>query len=366
MSSTGSDRGMVLQQLDRLFRDGTLAGLGDGQLLERYRTRRDEAAFAALVELHGPMVLGLCRRYLRDPRDIEDAFQATFLVLVRKAAGIRDGGLLANWLYGVAVRAGIAGLAIPFCSCCRTREQAYRCSRGRSFRGYRSMLGIGICARSGIEQAAGEVSCSAGVVLLTRANSRPGRGERWRTCPVGTVLKPDGPRAAHLLKRRSHSPGICANRRPLRSRPRPDGTSPHRDHASPPGRSHGRSSLRNRLIANTASGRCLSDRPRNDPRSSHVHETCTIEMDRPRRGGHRPLGRRGRRSGRRQGTGPPWSAGNHPRAGRDHKPAGSRVDGNRFDNDPLHAILAIDRRATPRPGKPDRPHLSLEWDHARV
>ena len=98
------DRGVVLQQLDRLFRDGTLAGLGDGQLLERFRTRRDEAAFESLVELHGPMVLGLCRRYLRDPRNIEDAFQATFLVLVRKAPGIRDGGLLANWLYGVALR----------------------------------------------------------------------------------------------------------------------------------------------------------------------------------------------------------------------------------------------------------------------
>src|SRR6266404_5186733 len=102
MSST--DRGMVLQQLDRLFRDGTLAGLGDGQLLERYRTRRDEAAFLALVELHGPMVLGLCRRFLRDPRDIEDAFQATFLVLVRKAPAIHDGGLLSSWLYGVAYR----------------------------------------------------------------------------------------------------------------------------------------------------------------------------------------------------------------------------------------------------------------------
>ena len=82
---------MVLQQLDRLFSEGTLAGLGDGQLLERYLTRRDEVAFETLVELHGPMVLGVCRRFLRDPRDIEDAFQATFLILVRKAPGIRDG-----------------------------------------------------------------------------------------------------------------------------------------------------------------------------------------------------------------------------------------------------------------------------------
>ena len=99
-----SGRGIVLRQIDRLFREGTLGGLGDGQLLERYLTRRDETAFEALVDLHGPMVLGLCRRMLRDPRDIEDAFQATFLVLVRKAPAIRDRSLLSSWLYGVAFR----------------------------------------------------------------------------------------------------------------------------------------------------------------------------------------------------------------------------------------------------------------------
>jgi RNA polymerase sigma factor (sigma-70 family) len=97
-------RGIVLRQMGRLFGDGTLTGLGDGQLLERYLTRRDDDAFEALVDLHGPMVLGLCRRMLRDPRDIEDAFQATFLVLVRKAPAIRDRNLLSNWLYGVAYR----------------------------------------------------------------------------------------------------------------------------------------------------------------------------------------------------------------------------------------------------------------------
>ena len=59
------------------------------------------------MDLHGPMVLGLCRRMLRDPRDIEDAFQATFLVLVRKAPAIRDRDLLANWLYGVAYRVAV-------------------------------------------------------------------------------------------------------------------------------------------------------------------------------------------------------------------------------------------------------------------
>ena len=94
----------VFQQLDRLYRDGTLSGLGDGQLLERYLTRGDEDAFEALVNLHGPMVLGVCRRVLRDPRDIEDAFQATFLILVRKASTIRDRPHLSNWLFGVAYR----------------------------------------------------------------------------------------------------------------------------------------------------------------------------------------------------------------------------------------------------------------------
>jgi RNA polymerase sigma factor (sigma-70 family) len=101
---SGIHRGTVYQQIDRLYRDGTLAGLDDAQLLERYLTERDEAAFETLVNLHGPMVLGVCRRVLRDPKDIEDAFQATFLVLVRKAPAIRDRELLANWLYGVAFR----------------------------------------------------------------------------------------------------------------------------------------------------------------------------------------------------------------------------------------------------------------------
>src|SRR5271156_4571508 len=112
----------VYQQIDRLYRDGTLSGLGDGQLLERYLAVGDEAAFEALVELHGPMVLGLCRRFLRDPRDIEDAFQATFLVLVRKAPVIRDGALLANWLYGVALR--VASRARANLLRRRGREQA--------------------------------------------------------------------------------------------------------------------------------------------------------------------------------------------------------------------------------------------------
>src|SRR5262245_9590045 len=92
----------VLEHLRRavLRRDG--AGLTDGQLLADYLRRRDEAALTALVGRHGPMVWGVCRRVLGNDHDAEDAFQATFLVLVRKAGSIASRELLANWLYGVA------------------------------------------------------------------------------------------------------------------------------------------------------------------------------------------------------------------------------------------------------------------------
>src|SRR5438094_3671828 len=83
-----------------LLRDG--AGRTDGQLLQDYISRCDETALAALVHRHGPMVWGVCRRVLTNYHDAEDAFQATFLVLVRRAASIASPELLANWLYGVA------------------------------------------------------------------------------------------------------------------------------------------------------------------------------------------------------------------------------------------------------------------------
>jgi RNA polymerase sigma factor (sigma-70 family) len=83
----------------------------DGQLLECFVTCRDEAAFEALVRRHGPMVLGVCRRVLNLAQDAEDAFQATFLVLVRKANSIHQRELLGNWLYGVAYRTALEARA---------------------------------------------------------------------------------------------------------------------------------------------------------------------------------------------------------------------------------------------------------------
>src|SRR6059058_3723090 len=78
------------------------AGTPDAHLLQRYLTDRDESAFAELVRRHGPMVHGVCRRVLTNAHDVEDAFQATFLILSHKAASIRNGDSLAAWLHGVA------------------------------------------------------------------------------------------------------------------------------------------------------------------------------------------------------------------------------------------------------------------------
>lgn len=87
------------------------AALDDGQLLERFVQNRDETAFAALVTRHGPLVLGVCRRVLHHQQDTEDAFQATFVVLARKARSICKQTSLASWLYKVAYRIALRARA---------------------------------------------------------------------------------------------------------------------------------------------------------------------------------------------------------------------------------------------------------------
>ena len=97
----------LLERLRGVLPRPATGELSDGQLLERYLAGREEAAFALLLRRHGPMVLGVCRRVLRQEQDAEDAFQATFLVLVRRAEAIRPRERVGPWLYGVAYRTAL-------------------------------------------------------------------------------------------------------------------------------------------------------------------------------------------------------------------------------------------------------------------
>jgi RNA polymerase sigma factor (sigma-70 family) len=102
----------VIRHLRRAALRGPGEGPTDGQLLGTFVACRDGAAFEALLRRHGPMVLSVCRRVLGDAHGAEDAFQATFLVLVRKAAGLRSRELVGNWLYGVAYRTAMKARAM--------------------------------------------------------------------------------------------------------------------------------------------------------------------------------------------------------------------------------------------------------------
>src|SRR5271165_6665138 len=110
----------LAQHLERLWNSGTVSGLSDAELFRRFTSSvgpAAEQAFEALLGRHGPMVLGVCRHILRRPQDVDDAFQATFLVLVRKARSVRIDVSLGPWLYGVAYRTAMRA---------RTKAARYR------------------------------------------------------------------------------------------------------------------------------------------------------------------------------------------------------------------------------------------------
>ncbi len=102
----------TVRDLRTLFEVGSLSGLSDGQLLDRFAARGEGAVFEAIVLRHGPMVWGVCRRVLRNYHDAEDAFQATFLVLARKASTVMPREMVGNWLYGVAYQTAMKARAV--------------------------------------------------------------------------------------------------------------------------------------------------------------------------------------------------------------------------------------------------------------
>jgi RNA polymerase sigma factor (sigma-70 family) len=101
----------VLRHVRGLIAGERTSHLADGELLERFARRREEAAFAALVRRHGPLVLGVCRRVLHNRHDAEDAFQATFLALARRAGAIQCRGSVGGWLHRVAYHAAVKARA---------------------------------------------------------------------------------------------------------------------------------------------------------------------------------------------------------------------------------------------------------------
>jgi RNA polymerase sigma factor (sigma-70 family) len=120
--------GAVRRQLSTLFNVGAIRELTDGQLLERFSTDRGEVAelaFEALVERHGAMVLRVCRAQLADPHDTQDAFQATFLILVKKAPGLWVQDSLGPWLHQVAFRTAACARA----SAARRRRHEQRAAQ---------------------------------------------------------------------------------------------------------------------------------------------------------------------------------------------------------------------------------------------
>jgi RNA polymerase sigma factor (sigma-70 family) len=190
----GADRnGSVLRDLDRLFRRG-VAPAGDGALLERFLAKGDDSAFEALVVRHGPMVLGVCRRILASPHDADDAFQATFLVLARKAARLRAPDRLGPWLYGVATRVAKKARsraarhrheALTDCPARERREAEWSdvmpildAELGRLPSRHRDILVLCLLEGASAEEAAHRLGCPVGTVKSRLARGRKSLRDR--------------------------------------------------------------------------------------------------------------------------------------------------------------------------------------------
>jgi RNA polymerase sigma factor (sigma-70 family) len=215
----------------------------DGQLLDRFVRHRNEAAFSALVERHGPMVMGICRRVLCNSHDAEDAFQATFLVLVRRSKDIARPGLLANWLYGVAYRTAAKAKADVLRR--RTREAQAASNHQANAPGDQDLWND---VRPILDEEINllPVKYRTPVVLCylqgkTNEEAARQQGNCGHTTGPGAgtpTLSIDSPRhgsfdscngdnsfTSHILRDPTGNPGewYCSNRSPGRSKPRSDG-----------------------------------------------------------------------------------------------------------------------------------------------
>ena len=195
---------LVNPDLARIFRGETVVGLSEWQLLERYLHHRDEVAFEALVARHGPMVQGVCRRMLANSTDADDAFQATFLVFVRKARQLGPSDAIGPWLYGVATRVAL-----------RARSEV---ARRRRMQPITSEIGDAIDVREGADWESNEILDQELSRLPTkyrhpivlcylegRTHEEAARQLKW---PIGTV-KGRLARARELLQARLTRRGVA-------------------------------------------------------------------------------------------------------------------------------------------------------------
>jgi len=186
----------------------------DAELLECFANQHNEAAFEALVRRHGPMVLRLCQRVLHDTHNAEDAFQATFIVLARKAGKIARPESLANWLYGVAHRIALKARAGAQRRQARERgiaqdpphapadQAAWRDlapplqdELGHLPEPYRIVLALCYWEGKTVDEAAQQLGCTRGVVLGRLSRGREslrsrlvGRGLALSSAALGTLL----------------------------------------------------------------------------------------------------------------------------------------------------------------------------------
>jgi RNA polymerase sigma factor (sigma-70 family) len=204
----------LLRHVRRVAVLGASSDRTDDFLLRSFVAHRDEAAFEALVRRHGPMVLAVCRRILKDLHDADDAFQATFLVLVRRADGIEKKQSLGSWLHGVALRTALkarAGLAnrrkherrvAPVAVVEEGSEVAWRELREvldeeiqRLPEPYRTLVVLCYLEGQSYAEAAGRLGCCRGTVSsrLTKARTLLrqrllGRGLTLSVSMLGTML----------------------------------------------------------------------------------------------------------------------------------------------------------------------------------
>jgi RNA polymerase sigma factor (sigma-70 family) len=185
---------------------GSLSGRADSdaELLQRFVTGRNEAAFAALMARHGPMVLGVCRRLLRHAQDSEDAFQATFLILVRKAASIGKRELLSNWLYGVALR--VAARARSMSAQRRTHEAMDREQMAVATREPTGATDLSASVAEEVQRLPNKYRLP--VVLYYLEGHTQAEVANTMRCPVGTI-KTRLSRAREMLRRRLTRRGLA-------------------------------------------------------------------------------------------------------------------------------------------------------------